>query len=54
VSARSAGALAASSAAAAAVSAIDPHLCVEVAWVPAEFPLARFACERRRDDGVFA
>ena len=33
---------------------MNPHLYVAVAWVPAEFPLARFACERRRDDGAFA
>jgi hypothetical protein len=36
------------------VPSTNPHLRVEVPWVPAEFPLARFACERRRDDGAFA
>jgi len=54
VSARRAVAPAARSIAATAGSSTNPHLRVELAWVPAEFPLPRFACERRRDDGAFA
>src|SRR5215212_1651342 len=40
--------------AATAGPSMNPHLRVEVPWVPAELPPARFACERHRDDGVVA